>query len=533
MPTVKIDKKDLLDLIGKKIPDDELGFKLSMLGTDVSNISKDIEVEIFPNRPDLLSQEGLARALKNFTQKNPKINNYRAYDSSYEASIDPKVKKLRGCVSGCVVKGIKFNDASIKSLMQLQEKLHLTFGRNRKKVSIGVYDLDTISFPLRYTTKDENFQFIPLERKNKMSIKEILDKHPKGKEYAHLVRKFDEFPIWLDANNEVLAIPPIINSDHTKVHEKSRNLYIDCTGLDQEAVEKAVNIISTGLIDRGAKVYQVKINNEKHPKLENSKIEVNTNYINNLLGLNLKNNEIKKCLNKMGLDLSGNNVIIPSYRTDILHPIDVVEDIAIGYGYENFIEEIPNISSIGEEDKVHEFIKKISNILTNSGLIEVNTYHLINKDFQTKKMLLNNEVVEIENPVNMEYNSLRNSMIPSLLEVLKNNKSNEYPQDIFEVSTIFKLKEDFSLGVCLCKDKITFTNVKQILDILFRNLGLEYKIKDYNHKSFIKGRVGKISCKNKELGFLGELNPLVLGNFELENPVVALEINISELFKLI
>ena len=235
----------------------------------------------------------------------------------------------------------------------------------------------------------------------------------------------------------------------------------------------------------------------------------------------------------MGLDYINNTAIIPCYRTDILHPIDIAEDVAIGYGYENFKEEIPNISTIGEESKIHEFIRKISGILTNLGLIETNSYHLINNEAQTKKTLNHIKVIELLNPVNLEYNSLRAWILPSLLEILKNNKHNEYPQNIFEIGTIFNPKENFSLGILLSNNNVSFSNIKQILDVLFRSLNLEYKIKDHIHETFIKGRIGNIICKNKELGFLGEIHPLVLENFELENPVVALEVNINELIKLL
>lgn len=533
MPTITIDKKDFLSLIGKHLSDDKLAERLAMFGTDVEKVTpKEIHLEVFPNRPDLLSQEGLARAFKNFISK-PTLNLYKAKKSEYKAKIDPKVKKVRPCVAAAVIKNIKLNDATVKSLMQVQEKLHTTHGRNRKKVSIGVYNLDKIKFPLLYTTKKPDFKFIPLEYKKNMALNQILEKHPKGIDYAHLLKEFKEYPMWLDADNKVLSMPPIINSEHTKVTQRTKNLFIDATGTDQKAVEQALNIIVTSLADRNAEIHQIKINKNIYPNLRNKKIKISLSYINKILGLNLSESKFKILINKMGMDYSKGSVIIPCYRTDILHPIDIAEDIAIAYGYENFQEEIPLISTIGEEAKIEEFKRTLANLLTSSGLIETNTYHLINLQAQTKKAKANISPIEIKNPLNLEYNSLRAWMIPSLLEVLKNNKHNEYPQNIFEMGVVFTPKEKYRLAILIAHSKTTFTEAKQILDIIFRNLGLEYKIKDTSHPSFIPGRVGRISCKNKDIAYIGEISPEVLNNFGLEVPVVAIELNISTLYQLL
>lgn len=533
MPTIKINKKDFLGLVGKHVSDEKLAERLAMFGTDVERVTnKEIELEIFPNRPDLLSQEGLARAFKNFISQ-PKIRKYKANKSEYKAKAESKVKDVRPNVAAAVIRNIKLDDPTIESLMQLQEKLHTTHGRNRKKVSIGVYDLDKVKFPLTYTTKKKDFQFIPLEHKRNMSLKDILEKHKKGIEFAHLLQNYKEYPIWLDADNKVLSMPPIVNSEPTKVTQKTKNLFIDTTGWDQNAIEQALNIIVTSLAERGAEIDQVKINNNTFPNLKNQKIKVSSDYINKTIGLNLPDSKIKALLGKMGIEYIKGYATIPCYRTDILHPIDIAEEVSIAYGYENFKEEIPQISTIGEENKVEEFKRLVSNSLTNSGLLEVNTYHLINKNTQTKKAKARIEPIEILNPLNLDYNSLRSWIIPSLLDVLKNNKHNEYPQNIFEIGTAFTPKEKFRLAILISHSNATFTQAKQVLDALFRNLGLEYKIRDTSHPTFISGRVGRVSCKNKDIAFIGEIDPEVLTNFEIEVPVAAIELNISTLFQLI
>jgi phenylalanyl-tRNA synthetase beta chain len=535
MPTITLDKKDLMNLLGKKVPDEKLKDRISMLGTDLEKVTNDeIEVEIFPNRPDMLSAEGFARALSSFIGIKKGLKEYKVNKSTYKSKKDKKVALIRPFAVNAVVKNVVLNDAAIKSLMQVQEKLHASHGRNRKKVSIGVYDLDKIKFPLTYTTKPKSFKFTPLESSKDMTISEILEKHPKGRDYNTLLENFKECPIWLDANNQVLALIPIINSEETKVDEKTEDLFIDVTGTDIAACEQALNIIVTSLADRGGKIFEVKVDNVSYPNLKPKKIKLKREYINKILGLELTEAQIKALLSKMGINYSATTASIPAYRTDILSEIDLTEDIAIAYGYENFIPEIPNVATIGGENEFEIFKNKICNILSNSGLIETNTYNLTNKLAQTKSMNLKDlKLVEISNALNEDYNVLRAWMIPSLLEVLKNNKHYDYPQRIFEAGIVFNgEKENVRLAVLLASQKTTFTDIKQILDVIFNSLGLTYEMKDIGHDSFIPGRVGRVTCKNKEVAYIGEIHPQVLSNFTLETPVAALELNLADLFKL-
>ncbi len=534
MPTITIDKKDLFKLMGRAIPDETLKDRISMLGTDLEKVTKDeIEVEIFPNRPDMLSIEGFARALSSFMGKKG-LKEYKVHKSTYKSKKDSKVKKVRPFAVNAVVKNIKLNDATIKSLMQVQEKLHTSHGRNRKKVSIGVYDLEKFEFPLTYTTKPKTFKFVPLEFKKEISINEILEKHPKGRDYAFTLEKFKECPIWLDKNKQVLSMPPIINSEETKLDETTKDLFIDVTGTDLLAVEQALNIIVTSLADRGGQIYEVKVDNVSYPNLKPKKMKLNRNYVNKILGLNLSETKIKELLSKMEISYSNGSALIPSYRADILSEIDLVEDIAIAYGYENFIPEIPNVSTIAREDEFEVFKNKISNILSNLGLIETNTYTLTNRITQEKLTNLKElKLPEVTNALNEDYNVLRTWMIPSLLEVLKNNKHYDYPQKIFEAGNVFVgEKEKTRLGILLAYPKVTFTDIKQILDLIFNSLDLKYEIKEAEHPSFIPGRVGRVYCKGKGVAFIGEIHPKVLNNFTLETPISALELNLTDLFKL-
>lgn len=535
MPTITLDKKDLLKLIGRAVSDEKLRDRISMIGTDLEHINGDeIVVEVFPDRPDMLSAEGFARALSNFIGIRKGLRNYNVKKSNLIAKVDrPKTNKVRPNVVCAVVKNIKLTHAAIQSLMQLQEKMHKTFGRDRKKLSIGVYDFDTIKFPLIYTTKSKGFKFVPLEMTEEMTLREILNKHPKGVDYKVLLEEFSEYPIWLDSKKQVLSMPPIINSEETKVTGKTKNLFIDVTGLDGNACEHALNMVVTSLAERGGEIYSVKIGGETYPNLKPRKFKISLDYANKRLGLNLTEAKIKSLLSLMGYDYSKGSVSVPCYRPDVLNQIDIIEDLAIAYGYENFEPELSDFGCVASEDSFEKFKERVCNLMVGFGLLECNTYNLAKRQDQTKNMNLKMNLVEVENALNEEYNVLRSWMIPSLLDVLRGNKHHEHPQRIFEAGTVFTPKEKVRLCVLLSSSGVDYTEIRQILDSLLSSLGLEGKYKSVEHDSFIPGRVARVSVRANNVAYIGELHPSVLGNFDLENPVVGFELNLSDLFKLI
>jgi len=269
-------------------------------------------------------------------------------------------------------------------------------------------------------------------------------------------------------------------------------------------------------------------------------MKIDIDYLNKILGLDLKKN-FKKYLERMGFGVKGNKVLVPSYRADILHQIDLIEDIAIAYGYENFQAIIPKVATIGEEDKFEIFKKKISELLIGLGCIETNSYHLIDKKIQTSMMNSNIDTIEIIDPISSEYNSLRAWMIPSLMCILKGNKHQEYPQNIFEIGTVFKksaatetlTEENDRLCILMCDAESSFTKIKQVLDYIASSLDLKYEIEEAEHNSFIEGRTGRVIINGRKVAYIGEVSPFVLENFEIDAPVAALELNLTELFDII
>ncbi len=542
MPTITLDKKDVIKLVGKEIPDDKLKDRISMLGTDLEKIDdSEIVVEVFPNRPDLLSEEGFARALSSFIGVKKGLGKYDVKKSNFKVKVEKSVENVRPYIRCAILKNIDLTDEAIKSLMQLQEKLHLTHGRKRRKVAIGVHNFNAIKFPLTYkAVKPDSISFVPLGMTNKMNLAQILSKHPKGREYAFTLEGLLKYPVIIDTKNDVVSFPPIINGIVTQVREETKNLFIDVTGLDVNAVTQALNILVASLADRGAEIYSLDIDGVVSPNLEPRKMKVELSYVNKLLGLKLNQKEFEELLSRMGLGYD-KDVLIPAYRGDIIHAVDIAEAAAIAYGFENFEPEIPNLATIAEEDSFEKFKAKVADILIGLGMIETNTYHITNKENLNKKMNLDLGCVELSNALTKDYNVLRSWMIPSLMDVLKNNKNREFPQKIFEMGICFKenpltetgVEEFTRLAVLISHTKANFTEIKQVLDYLFKALELNYETENTEHSSFIKGRVGRVVADGKKLAYIGEISPSVITNWELEMPVAALELNLTELFSLI
>jgi len=547
MPSVTLNRKVFEKLVGKKLSDDKLKDRISMLGTDLDELTADeIHVEIFPNRPDMLSEQGFARAFSSFIGQNTGLRKYPVNKSNYKVIVEPSVKEVRPYTACAVVKGLKFTDERIREVIQIQEKLHITYGRNRKKTAIGIYPFEVIKPPIRFIAlKPTDINFQPLESKKSLTGLQILSQHPAGRDYGHLLEGKNKFPIFVDANDEVLSMPPIINSDKTgRITQKTTDVFIETSGHDYEVCAKCLNIIVTALADMGGDIYSMEIDvyGKKiiSPDLKPSEIKVNLNYINKRLGLNLADKDAKKYLERMGYGYKDDTALIPSYRADILHQIDLAEDIAIAYGYENIPEVIPKVATIAKENDFEIFKRKVSEILAGVNLIECRTYHITNNVHQKTLMETKIETIELANALNREYSVLTSWHIPSLMEVLKNNKHHEYPQNIFTIGRVFKknskeetnILEQDRLAILICQDNADYTKIKQILDYLLRMINIEYSIQETDHSSFIPGRVGRVSVDKKKIAYIGEISPKVLDNFDLDMPVAAFELNLTEIFEI-
>ena len=530
MAIVTLNKKQVKNIIGS-LSDEKLEQEISMFGVPVENIKEEeIEVEIAPNRPDMLSCQGVYRALKSYFKN--KISKYKVNkpEKNYVVKIDKSVKDVRPFTACAIVKNLKFNDEKIKEIIDIQEKLHATLGRNRKKVAIGVYPLEKIKLPIKYQAEvPEKIKFIPLETGREMNGRQILSSHPTGREYAHLLEGKNKYPVFRDSDNSVLSMPPIINSQLTgKITEQTKEVFIECSGFDFNVLHKTLNILVTTLADMGGEIYQMNLDYGKKiitPILEPEKMKISIKDAEKLLGIKLEEKQVKTLLSKMGYSYAEELVEIPAYRADILHPVDIYEDIAIAYGYDKFIPEIPEISTIGREEETEIKKRKIAEILVGLGLLETSTYHLVTKE-DIKKIGIK-KTTEVLNS-KTDYNILRPNLLVNALKTLSENTDAKYPQKIFEVGKVFKENLEECEKLCIAiSGETDFTEIKQTLDYLMRMLDKEYKIEETTNSCFIEGRCGKIIVAGKEIGILGEISPQLIKNWGLKMPAVALEMEVE------
>ncbi len=552
MPTITASKKELLKLIGKPLSEDVLKDRISMLGTDLEHIEGDeVKVEIFPNRPDLLSTQGLGRALASFIGAKPGLKEYKVKSSGKKVIVDKNVT-MRPFTACAIVKGLNLNNQNIVDLMQLQEKLATTHGRNRKKSAYGIYPLDSINFPVQYVAKDpRNIKFKPLGFAEEVWAKDIPEIHPKGKAYADLTIDWTQYPFFIDAKNNVMCMLPFTNSEDTgKVTTQTRDVFIESTGIDQRNVNIALNIITTTLADMGGSIETIDIEYKSTkktlttPNLFPQEMELDLEKINKILGLDLNNKEASKWLERMGFGTNVQaekfTVLIPPYRNDILHQVDFAEDIAIAYGYENFKEEIPDVATIAAQNQLSIFSEKIRSILIGFGQLEVKNFHLIKATELTELMATEQKVITLSNSLG-DHNTLRDAIIPSLLKTLTINAHNEYPQHIFELGRVFHsnndkkydtgIKETEFLAVALCSEVVDFTAIRQIIDSIALHLNVKIDVEETNHKSYIEGRVGNIMLGKNIIGIIGEIHPQVLDNWQIKVPIVALELDLEQLYQ--
>lgn len=542
--------KELNKSIGKKLTQKELDEILYNLGLELESVEKDnIKVEITPDRPDLLSTQGLARALKAYLGIKTGLVEYKIKKSDIQIIVEDSVNKVRPYTVAAVVKNLKLDYEKIKEIINIQEKIHNTFARKRKKTSIGIYPLENIKPPIRYLAKSpEEIKFRPLEFEKELTGKEILLKHPAGIKYAELLKGLDKYPIFVDANNKVLSMPPIINAHELgKVNEKTKDIFIECSGHDINASDQVLNLIVTTLADMGGEIYSVDVKYKTKkittPNLDPEKRELNIKEVNSLLGLNLNQEEISKLLKKMnyGVNKSSKeklNLLVPKYRTDIWHNVDIIDDVARAYGFNNMKLNFPKVHSVAEEMPENSLIDRTKELLIGLGFIEVLTFALTNKEDQFKKMNLQEQrYMKLGSVKEMTINMVRLNLLPELIKLLVNNRSKEYPQKIFEINDVVipdekeevRSKNITKLSCVIAHEKTNFTEIKQVIEFLCKTLNLNLSIRELNHKSFIEGRCVSILINDKEVGYLGEINPIVLENFDLLVPVSALELDLEKL----
>ncbi|NJE46378.1 phenylalanine--tRNA ligase subunit beta [Thermococcus sp. GR7] len=568
MPKFDVSKADLERLVGKSFTVEEWEDLFLYAKCELDDVWEENGQIYFKadskdtNRPDLWSAEGIARQIRWALGMTKGLPRYEVEKSDVVVYVDEKLKDIRPYGVYAIVEGLSLDDEALKQMINLQEKVALTFGRRRREVAIGIFDFDKVKPPIYYRAAEKTEKFVPLGFEEKMSLEEILEKHEKGKEYGHLIKDKPYYPLLVDSEGNVLSMPPIINSELTgRVTTETRNVFVDVTGWDLNKIMLALNVVVTALAERGGKIKSVKVVYEdfeiETPNLTPKEFEVEFEYIRRLAGIDLSDEEIKELLERMFYEVELENgkakLKYPAFRDDIMHARDVLEDVLIAYGYNEIKPEEPKLAVQGRGDKFVEFEDAVRELMVGYGLQEVMTFNLTNREAQYTKMNLDfgehpseeyghhppARLVEIENPISPKWSALRAWLIPSLMEFLSQNTHEEYPQRIFEVGKTTLINEnketktvsESKLAVAIAHPRVTFTEVKEILDSVMHHLGLEYELKEIEHSSFIPGRVGKIIVNGQEVGIIGEIHPKVLENWGIEMPVAAFEVFLRPLYR--
>lgn len=543
MPTITYNKSELKRLIGKKISDQQLVETITLIKPNLEKEEPDkITIEHTADRPDLFGPEGMARAISLYLGMK-KQTKYKLLDQKLKIKISHIPS--RPYVVAAVIRKVKMNRELLQGLMNIQEILHASTGRNRRKAAIGMHDLDKIEGDVVYREGERDEKMAPLGSDEDMTLRNILDKNDKGLEYGHLIRGGRIWPVFSDKKG-IISLPPIINSNRTAVTESTKNILIEATGTDKESVNNMMNIIVTNLAERGFGIEPVKLAHEKKseqtPKLDYRVLEIDVGDANKILGTKIEPKEATALLSRMGYEsvAMGNKLeaIIPPYRVDILHPVDVIEDMAIAYGYNNFIPNMPSVGTVGRRHPIEKISDNARMSMIGSGFQEIMRSMLSNPSDQFDKMCLKPRgIIEIENPTSSDYTCIRPSLLPGLIKTLTENRQNEYPQNIFEVGDIVlpdETRETASKNYrTLCgivsHSKAGFSEIKSILDVIMGNFGIRYSTKKYDQGCYIPGRSELIVIGDQIIGSIGEVHPQVLENWGLVMPCASFEISLENI----
>ena len=547
MPVITFKYQDLKDL-GIDMEKDELIDTLPMMSSDIEDFDdEEIKVEFFPNRPDNLSVEGVARSFKGFIGQEIGFPDYKVEESGEYVTVDSDVASIRPYIGFAKIDNVDFTGDKLKYVMDFQENLHWVIGRDRKKVAIGIHNADVVEGPFKYiaTPKDAN-AFVPLEKDTEMTPSDILTEHDKGKAYAHLIEDFDKYPLILDKDDNVLSMPPIINGELTKLKEDTHNIIVDVTGTDERAVNQALNIICSSFAEVGGQIKSMEVKYEdktiKTPDLTPQEMNVHVDTANELIGgTNLNAEEIKELLMKARFDaeiIDENEVkaIIPAYRVDILHEVDIVENIAVQYHINDVVAELPDINTVAYENDWFKAESTIREVMVTLGFQEVMSLMLTNEEAHYEKMNREEKPhVQVARPITIDRTMIRTSLMNSLMEFLEDNTHEDLPQKIFEIGDVLYLDEtrenktvaSKKLAALVCHSTANFTEIKSIVTTVLSNLGYSMEITDSENETFIKGRAADVTGESQKgtiKGFFGEVSPEVITNFTLEYPVIGFEI---------
>lgn len=570
MPTISIFKADLEFLLdgdrkSRAISIEDLEEWLMLVKGELKGHNPDtgeLRVELQDsNRPDLWCCEGIARQIR--IKRKGKLKPYpflaKKAKTRLRLIVAPGLEQVRPYVAACAARGYRVTEEGLAQLIQTQEKLADIFGHKRKTVSIGLYQLQKIQFPVMYElVKPDDARFTPLGMDTVMTLSEILMVHPKGLEHGHILAGQSRLPILRDARNQPLSFPPIINSREIgEVRVGDDELFVEVTGTDLAMVVLTLNIFAANLADRGATIEPVDVQYPKRTPLGTRVVTpqdlgkprmIKIGTIERALGQELSEKTVKQALETYGYDVSvGKGSVkakVPPYRQDLLHAMDVVEDVAMSCGYGSFAPEMPAQFTVGSLSRIEQASDRARELMVGLGFQEIISNILGSPEqYRDAMRLAGTEwgaMVEVDNVMSLSFSCLRQWMLPSLLRVEAASNRAFYPHRLFEAGDVaipdaaheLGSRTETVLGAMIAHATAHFSEIHSCLDVLLYHAGKEYSLEPVQHPSFLEGRAGRILVAGRPVGVIGEVHPEVLERWQIGVPVVAFDVNLSQLAEL-
>lgn len=578
MPTVSVNKEELFRVLGKTYTFEEFDELCFEFGLEAENAEEEegqgegqgdiFKIEVPANRYDLLCIEGISRALLVFLER-LKAPRYKSIEpksgARQQLKILPSTAQVRPHAVAAVLRNITFTEERYKSFIDLQDKLHQNICRKRSLVAIGTHDLDTIEGPFIYDAKPPaDIKFKALNQTQEYTAMELMklysgDSHLKS--YLPIIQDKPVYPVIYDKHGVVLSMPPIINGEHTKITLDTKNVFIECTATDLTKAKIVLDTVVTmfsqycaePFVVEQAEVIKPDGSSVIYPELSYRHEVVNVEDINKKVGIDISGEEMARLLTKMYLESevldAGKNlrVEVPPTRADVLHGCDILEDVAIAYGFNNLNWTIPNTSTISNQFPLNKLTDLMRQEVAASGFTEVLTFALCSRDDIADKLrqdIKTRQAVHIANPKTLEFQVARTTLLPGLLKTLYHNKNMPLPLKLFEISDVIFKDDSKDVGARnerhLCAVNYNKTSgfevihglldrIMQLLEIRPAQDNTGYFIKASQDATFFPGRCADIMVRGSCIGKLGVLHPDVITTFDLNMPAAALELNLEAL----
>jgi phenylalanyl-tRNA synthetase beta chain len=595
------------------------------------------KIDIPANRYDMLCLEGIARALNVFKGREPPPA-FSAAPPPLSAAgaggggrvrivVKPETALIRPFIVGAVLRGVTLDPARYNSFIDLQDKLHQNLCRQRSLVAIGTHDLAKVKG--RVFTYEalppEAVTFVPLKQTRAFRTNELFAHYQandlKLRRYVPLLQGSVVVPCVFDGDRALLSLPPLINGQQSAISLETKDVFIECTATDLTKAKVVLNTVvamfSQYCAPKPFSYEQVEVvdafgESHLYPDMSARELDVPLSYVNSYLGLSLGGEEVCGLLRSMQLDArvaaagvgagaaaaggtssaaaNGTEkqqqtkqqdadspalaIRVPPTRSDVLHGVDVVEDVAIAYGFNNLPTRLPSAACPGRELPVNGVTDALRAECAMSGFVEVLTWALLSRAEVYGHMRLPDPgptaadgAVSVGNPATAEFEVCRPSLLPSLLKTLGANKDAPLPVRLFEAGDVVLAdarkdvgaRNERRLAAAHCGREAEFEVAHGLLNRVMEAAGVPvdsrsgvvgseadplaearlpfggggYWWRPCDHPSFLPGRHASVMVgrgdKAVEVGRFGVLHPEVLAAYGVPNAACAMELNLEPL----